>query len=515
MKQKKKPFLLCVLDGLGLNPRTEGNAVKAARMPNFDRLWAQCPCTTLTTFGERVGLPEGQMGNSEVGHLNIGAGRVIEQWLLRISNALKRNSLATSESYANLLKCIPAPGRIHVMGLFSDGGVHSHSDHLYLLLARLSADFSGGIFLHIITDGRDTSPHRAGQQIADLEQFLRRHPRIQVATVSGRFYAMDRDKRWERTSRAFQAVVGRVGVPAMSAREAIEASYAAETTDEFIEPFVIGDPKISASFAPTAADGLIFFNFREDRARQIVAALCTEDFDGFKRSVVPFDARRSLGFTEYDKRSYLPYLFGLIDIKNHLGAVVSAAGLTQLRTSETEKYPHVTYFLNGGVETVLPGEERVMVPSPRDVKTYDLKPEMSARGVTDGVVKALESGLYDLIVVNLANCDMVGHTGIFEAAVKAVEVVDECLGRMVAALEAAGGEAIVIADHGNAEQLIDYTTGAPFTSHTMFPVPCLVIGHKGGVTSLRADGALCDVAPTLLKMMGIRQPVEMTGESLL
>jgi 2,3-bisphosphoglycerate-independent phosphoglycerate mutase len=512
MTNSKRTFLLCVLDGLGLNPREEGNAVAKARKPNFDRLSQSCPFTTLTTHGERVGLPEGQMGNSEVGHLNIGAGRVVEQWLLRISNALKKNSLASTASYAGFLKNLSGSSRIHVMGLFSDGGVHSHSDHLYLLLERLSADFKGEILLHLITDGRDTSPHRAGEQIADLERFLAAYPRIHVATLSGRFHAMDRDKRWERTEIAFRAVVSREGAHAPSARAAIEAAYKAGVTDEFIEPCIIGDP--TAPYTPSPTDGFIFYNFREDRARQIVGSLCSQDFSGFPRARVPFDSSRTLGFTEYDAKLHLPFLFEPIEIKNHLGDVISAAGLTQLRTAETEKYPHVTYFLNGGVETILKGEERRMVPSPRDVKTYDLKPEMSAREVTNGVVQAIESRAFDVIVVNLANCDMVGHTGVFDAAVKAVETADECLGRMITALEATGGEAIIIADHGNAEQMIDYETGAPFTSHTTFPVPCIVVGHPGAKT-LRPGGALCDVAPTLLAMMGLKKPAEMTGTSLL
>jgi 2,3-bisphosphoglycerate-independent phosphoglycerate mutase len=501
------PLLICILDGLGLNPNPRGNAVAVAKKPVLDKLFATQPMTTLVTHGERVGLPEGQMGNSEVGHLNIGAGRVVEQWLLRISRALSRGAIRDSAAYATLHQEVSGQGALHIVGLFSDGGVHSHSEHLYLLLDRISADFKSTIYLHLITDGRDTSPHRALDQVKDLEsRIAQKYPHIKIATVCGRFYAMDRDKRWERVERAYKAIRLKDAPRAVSASQWIAASYEAKTTDEFIEPAVIDPTPVGEK------DGIIFWNFREDRMREIVRVLCIENFADFPRPAPIFSAARVLCFTEYDHSFGLPFLFEPIEIKNHLGEVLSAQGLRQLRTAETEKYPHVTYFFNGGIEKAYSGEERVLIPSPRDVKTYDLKPEMSAEGVTEVVVNALTSKSADVIVVNLANCDMVGHTGVFEAAVRAVETADTCLGKMLTALDKVSGKAVILADHGNAEQLINYEDGSPFTSHTLFPVPFIVYG--AGKLSLREGGALCDVAPTVLKLLVIPQPQEMTGKSL-
>lgn len=505
-----KPYLLCILDGFGLNPNPHANAVHLARKPNFDALVHTCPNTTLITFGERVGLPAGQMGNSEVGHLNIGAGRVVEQWLLRIQRAFERRTVEAIPAFLNFIRQASGARNIHVMGLFSDGGVHSHSDHLYSLLPLLMQNYSGQICLHLITDGRDTAPNCAAQQLEKLEAYVAAYPALKIATVSGRFYAMDRDKRWERTVQAYNAVALGKGIGAANKRasEVVRGSYASGIGDEFIEPVVL-EP---SPFEPN--DAFVFFNFREDRARQIVAALCSADFNGFVCTAPKPLRERVLCFTQYDDSFDYPYLFELEDINNHLGEVVSNAGLRQLRTAETEKYPHVTYFLNGGIEEPLPGEHRVMIPSPRDVKTYDLKPEMSAFGVTSEVVKALDAGEFDLIVVNLANCDMVGHTGILAAAVKAVETVDICLGQMLEALRRHDGEALILADHGNADQMLDYETGQPHTAHTTHPVPCIVFGNAKA-KALNPGGALCDVAPTLLEMMGIAQPAEMTGRSLL
>ncbi len=522
---KKTPHLLCILDGFGLNPRREGNAVAMAKTPVFSNLWDSQPHSTLTTFGTRVGLPEGQMGNSEVGHLNIGAGRVVEQWLTRISNALRRGDLQASVEWKHFLDVLSTKSKVHVMGLWSDGGVHSHSEHLYLLLKQLRADFQGSIVLHLFTDGRDTSPTRAGEQLQELETLVSELPGISIGSISGRYYAMDRDNRWERTEQAFRAVAGiECKERFSSAREAIERSYANRVTDEFLLPSQI----LSATASPSQIlpeDGLIFFNFREDRARQIIQSLCLQDFSGFKRPAdfKPFSRDQTLCLTQYDETYQLPVLFPPQRIQQHLGQVVSSAGLTQLRTAETEKYPHVTYFLNGGEEQPFKGEDRLLLPSPRDVATYDLKPEMSAVAVTDRVVKAIQDGGYDLIVVNLANCDMVGHTGVVEAAVRAVETVDACLGRMIAAIETHQGVAIILADHGNAEMMIDYETGEPHTAHTMFPVPVIVVDAANGSGKpkatpkhrLRDDGALCDIAPTLLALMKIPQPSEMTGRSLL
>lgn len=502
------PHLLCILDGFGLNPRREGNAIAMAQKPNFDRLWEHDPHTTLTTFGEAVGLTEGQMGNSEVGHLNIGAGRVVEQWLLRIGRALKGGGLASSPVYRKFLAAARTAPVVHLIGLFSDGGVHSHSDHAVQLARNLEVDLPGKIKLHIITDGRDTSPNRALDQISALERELQGSPRTSIATICGRFYAMDRDKRWERVEQAYRSIAEGIGNPAQSAAAWIARSYEQSVTDEFIEPAVIDRSPIGKD------DAVVFWNFRADRMREIVRAVCLGSFSEFERRAALPDPDKVLCFTDYDSTYHLPYLFEQLEIANHLGEVVSKLGIKQLRTAETEKYPHVTYFLNGGIEAEYPGETRVLVPSPRDVKTYDLKPEMSAVGVTDAVVSAIESGQYGLIVVNLANCDMVGHTGVIPAAIKAAETVDACLGRMLAALDERKGVAVILADHGNADQMIDYDTGAPHTAHTLHPVPFIVHGAQASFT-LRQSGALCDVAPTVLELMGISQPSEMTGRSLI
>jgi 2,3-bisphosphoglycerate-independent phosphoglycerate mutase len=503
----KKTTLLCILDGFGFNPNTKANAVALAKKPTIDKLLSTAAHTTLVTHGERVGLPDGQMGNSEVGHLNIGAGRVVEQWLLKISKALKSGVLATSEPYRTFIEATKDAPALHLVGLYSDGGVHSHSEHAELLIRTVAKSFSGPIYVHVITDGRDTSPFRAGEQLPALLSVIKELPNVSLATLSGRYFAMDRDKRWDRVEKAYNAIARGVGSLESDPMIAIKNSYAAKITDEFIEPTVCK----AAPF--NAKDGLIFWNFREDRMREIVAALATPSFDGFERAAPVIEKSRVLCCTEYDHTFHLPYLFEQIFIKNHLGEVVAEAGKKQLRVAETEKYPHVTYFFNGGIETPYAGEDRKVVPSPRDVKTYDLKPEMSAAAVRDTVLEGLKSGLYDFIAVNFANCDMVGHTGVVEAAVKAVETVDSCLGALLSELDAQGGQALIIADHGNAEQLINYEDGTPHTAHTLFPVPCIAYG-KGAPAKLQDGGALCDVTPTLLKMMGIAQPAEMTGKAL-
>lgn len=506
MTTTRKMTLLCVLDGFGLNPDSRGNAIKLAKTPHFSALWERDPHTTLTTHGERVGLPEGQMGNSEVGHLNIGAGRVVEQWLLRISNALRKNVLAESPEYKQFLAAVRDAPAVHLLGLFSDGGVHSHSEHALLLIERIAADYPGKIFVHVITDGRDTSPNRAHEQLPTLLKLTQRIPRVAIATVSGRFHAMDRDKRWERINKAYDAIMLAKAPKVPDLLGYITSSYENKVTDEFIEPAIVTPAPIGPN------DGIVFWNFREDRMREIVKALCVKEFEGFARPVTPIAPERTLCFTEYDHSYHLPYLFAPLEIKNHLGEYLSGLGLAQLRVAETEKYPHVTYFFNGGIEKEYAGEVRQVVPSPRDVKTYDLKPEMSAQGVTDTVKEGIRSGRYDLIVVNLANCDMVGHTGVVEAGVKAVETVDRCLGEMIAELDKAGGQAIILADHGNAEQMIA-ADGTPHTAHTLFPVPFIIHNGPQGIT-LRSGGALCDVAPTVLKAMGIPEPREMTGAAL-
>jgi len=507
----KKTALLCILDGFGLNPNPAANAIAMAKKPVFDSLWDTCPRTTLITHGERVGLPAGQMGNSEVGHLNIGAGRVVAQWLYRISRELKNNALAASSTYQAFLNATKLSPAIHLMGLYSDGGVHSHHEHAKLLIQRVILDYAGPIYLHLITDGRDTSPEKSLQQLPELLDLINNFPRVKIATISGRFFTMDRDKRWERVQKAYNAIALAQGQDASNILRYIEESYSNKITDEFIEPAVVNRAPMGKD------DGIIFWNFREDRMREIVKALCIDPFEGFERPIPSFKRDRVLGFTDYDHTYHLPFLFEQLDIENHLGEALSGLDKTQLRVAETEKYPHVTYFLNGGIEKEYPGEKRHVVPSPRDVKTYDLKPEMSAKAVTDVVVEGIRSGLYDLVVVNLANCDMVGHTGVIEAAVKAVETVDGCLGQMIAALKENGGSGVILADHGNADQMVNYEDGTPHTAHTLHPVPFIIVPGKetfGLPHNLRANGALSDVAPTVLKLMNITQPVEMTGTSL-
>ena len=504
-----KPTLLCILDGFGLNPNSRGNAVAQAKKPHFDSLMARYPHATLVTYGEAVGLPAGQMGNSEVGHLNIGAGRVVEQWLLRISRALEGSFLGESPAYQNFIQATKKSPVVHVVGLYSTGGVHSHAEHLKLLLTKLQRDIPNrAIALHLISDGRDVSPSAFGHDLSDLQKFLEAFPQCSIRSVSGRFFAMDRDKRWERVEAAYDAMVLGRGAAISDPLEYVKKSYAKGITDEFIEPGVVCGAPVDAQ------DAWVFYNFREDRMREIVSAVCAEAFDGFVRTGVIPNPSRVLCFTEYDHTFHLPFLFPQLDITNHLGEVVAAAGIPQLRIAETEKYPHVTYFLNGGIEKPYHHEERKMVPSPRDVKTYDQKPEMSAPGVTELVVEGLRSKRYGLIVVNFANCDMVGHTGVLEAGVKAVETVDGCLGQILATLREVGGQALIIADHGNAEQMINYEDGSPHTAHTTYPVPVIAVDCQGA-TRLRQDGALCDVAPTVLQMLGLSQPKEMTGRSLI
>lgn len=504
-----KTTLLCILDGFGLNPNPVGNAVHLAKKPVIDELLRTCPHATLVTYGERVGLPEGQMGNSEVGHLNIGAGREVEQWLLKISRGLKGNFLSDSPNYTNFISSLVPGGKIHLVGLLSTGGVHSEKKHLSLLLERLTSTVQNEIVLHLISDGRDVSPHAFKDDLRQLIEQLSSQPTVTIGSVCGRFFAMDRDKRWERVEKAYSAMTLGKGTKVSIAEleKKISDSYTAGVTDEFIEPLVTE----ASIFGPQ--DSVVFWNFRADRMREIVSAIALPNFEHFSRPAPIPPSTRVLCFTDYDSTFKLPYLFEQGEIKNHLGEVVSGAGLAQLRIAETEKYPHVTYFLNGGIEEPYKGEERVVVPSPRDVKTYDLKPEMSAFGVTEEVVKGIRSEKYGLIVVNIANCDMVGHTGVLEAGIKAVETADTCLGQMLAALTSVGGQALIIADHGNAEMMVNYSDNSPHTSHTTFPVPVIAYGNPK-IKTLTSHGALCDVAPTILKMMGIAQPTEMTGTPL-
>jgi 2,3-bisphosphoglycerate-independent phosphoglycerate mutase len=514
MTASTKTTLLCILDGLGINPNPIGNAVALAKKPVIDQLLARHPNATLTTFGERVGLPAGQMGNSEVGHLNIGAGRVVEQWLLRISRALAGPFVRESAAYRDFIAASRGSPTLNVIGLLSTGGVHSHSEHLALLLPLLASALPDTqIALHLISDGRDVAPTAFQHDLAALRAVTDRIPKCSIRSICGRFYAMDRDKRWERVQSAYNAIACGVGHPIQKPESYIQESYAKGVTDEFIEPAVIDSRGVGVN------DAYVFFNFREDRMREIVSALCSDEFKEFERSAPVPAPERVLCFTQYDRSLGLPFLFEQHEITNHLGEVVAKQGIKQLRVAETEKYPHVTYFLNGGIEQAYPGEERQIVPSPRDVKTYDLKPEMSAHGVAELVTNGLHSKKFGLIVVNFANCDMVGHTGVVEAGVKAVETVDQCLGEILAALKDVGGQALIIADHGNAEQMINYEDGTPHTAHTTYPVPVILVDYAANAESakvaLRDGGALCDVAPTLLQLMRISQPSEMTGRSLI
>ena len=499
-----KPVVLCILDGWGLRDSREANAPALAETPNFDRLMATCPHATLVTFGPDVGLPKGQMGNSEVGHTNIGAGRVVAMDLGQIDLAIEDGSYSEQQAirdFAARLK--DTGGRAHLMGVVSDGGVHGHVAHL-VETARLLADQGIPVVIHAITDGRDVAPTSAPDFMADM---LGKLPLgAQVVTVTGRYYAMDRDNRWDRVQTAFDAMVNGKGALADSAQSAIATAHAEGKTDEFIPATVIGDYD-----GMRPADGLFCLNFRSDRAREILEAMGNPDFDGFAREMPQLSAR--LGMVEYSDRHVAWYdaVFPKRDIRNTLGEWVAKHGRSQFRLAETEKYPHVTFFLNGGKETPEDGEDRQMPKSPK-VATYDLQPEMSSVEVTDDFVAAIEKG-YDLIVTNYANPDMVGHTGDLDAAIKACEAVDRGLGRVLAALEKAGGAMVVCADHGNCETMVDPETGGPHTSHTTNLVPVILYGGPAGATI--HDGRLADLAPTLLQLMGLDQPAEMTGRSLI
>jgi 2,3-bisphosphoglycerate-independent phosphoglycerate mutase len=503
--QQRRPVMLVVLDGWGWRDDVADNAVRQARTRTFDRLWASCPHAFLHTSGRDVGLPPGQMGNSEVGHLNIGAGRLVQQDLPRINDAVAEGKLPHTAALRRLIERMQqSGGTCHLIGLASPGGVHSHQDHA-VALARVLAQANVPTRVHAFTDGRDTPPRSAGDDIARLLAAL--PPSVRVATVSGRYYAMDRDKRWERVAKAYGAIAQGEGPHFTDAGAVIADAYAHDVSDEFVVPAVVGDYR-----GMRDGDGVLCFNFRADRVREILAALLDPTFTGFARPrSIRFAA--AAGMTQYSAEldALLDTIFLPQTLANVLGQIVAAAGRTQLRMAETEKYPHVTYFLNGGEERQYSGEDRIMVPSPK-VATYDLKPEMSAPELTDKAVEAIDSGKYDLIVLNYANPDMVGHTGSLPAAIKAVETVDAGLGRIADAISRAGGALLVTADHGNCELMRDPDTGGPHTAHTTNPVPVVLMG--GGDVAL-AEGRLADVAPTLLALMGLPQPKEMTGVSLL
>lgn len=505
----RKPLILMILDGWGINPDPANNAVAQARTPNLDRLLAEYPHTRIRTSGMAVGLPDGQMGNSEVGHLNLGAGRIVYQDLTRITKSIQDGDFFTNPV---LLDCISSVkkrgGRLHLAGLLSDGGVHSHNTHLYALLALAKQQGVTDTFVHCLLDGRDTPPQSGAGYLEELEAEMTRVGHGRIATVIGRFYGMDRDNRWERVEKAYHAMVLGQGNQADSAAEAIQASYGAGVTDEFVLPTVI-----DTAATINDGDGIVFFNFRSDRAREITRALTSEQFDGFPRQRVPALAGY-VCMTEYDATFGLPVAYGQEELSNILGGVLADAGLNQLRIAETEKYAHVTFFFNGGVETPFLNEDRALIPSPKEVTTYDQKPEMSAYLVADELVKRLEQDRYDVVILNFANCDMVGHTGILSAAIKAVEAVDSCVGKVVEKVRSLGGTVLITADHGNAEQMVD-EQGEPHTAHTCNPVWLLLVDDQRKEAQLKEDGKLADLAPTMLKLLGLPQPNEMTGESLL
>ena len=503
----KQPLALIILDGFGCREETKGNAIAAARTPHLDHLMACCPHTRIGASGMDVGLPDGQMGNSEVGHTNIGAGRIVYQELTRITKSFDEGEALGNPALTAAMENARRPGQaLHLMGLLSDGGVHSHIRHLYGLMEMARRFAVERVYLHCFMDGRDVPPTSGIEFIAALQQKIKELGLGQIATVSGRYYAMDRDNRWERVKLAYDAIVNGEGNKDPDPVAVMRKSYDAGVTDEFIVPTVVTE-----GAGIKAGDSVIFFNFRPDRARELTRTLVDPDFAGFEREK-GFFPLTYICMTQYDATmpnvevAYRPE-----SLANTLGEYLSRLGKTQLRIAETEKYAHVTFFFNGGVEAPYEGEDRVLIPSPK-VATYDLQPEMSAYAVTDEAVRRIESGRYDVIILNYANCDMVGHTGVFEAAVKAVEAVDTCLGRLLAALEKAGGRALLTADHGNADQMAD-ENGAPFTAHTTNPVPFVAIGF--GDVKLRSGGRLADIAPTMLQAMGLPQPEEMTGRSLL
>lgn len=503
------PLLLVIMDGYGLAEAGPGNAVSLARTPNLDALFERYPDSRLCASGLAVGLPEGQMGNSEVGHLNIGAGRVVYQELTRIDQAIEDGSIFRNEVLAEAMDSAIAAGRaVHFMGLVSDGGVHSHISHLHALLEMARARRAERVYVHCFLDGRDVSPTSGAGFVRELEQRLAARGEGRVATVTGRYYAMDRDRRWERVERAWRALVLGEGGKTEVASDAIERSYAAGVTDEFVEPTVVTEAGEPIAVLDDG-DAVVFFNFRPDRAREITRALVDPDFDGFERPTRP--ELRFVCLTEYDPTIPAPVAFPKDLPCCVLADVLAEAGLRQLHIAETEKYAHVTFFLNGGAEAPKAGEVRVLVPSPK-VATYDLQPEMSAPEVTRELVAAIDEDRADFYVVNFANCDMVGHTGVLDAAVRAVEAVDAGVGAVVDAIVRAGGEAVVTADHGNAERMVA-PDGEAFTAHTVDDVPVIVVSDRVG--GLRDGGILADVAPTLLDLMGVEPPSEWTGTSLL
>ena len=507
----KKPYALIIMDGYGVNERHEGNAIFEAKTPNMDKYMAECPNTIVHASGMEVGLPEGQMGNSEVGHTNIGAGRIVYQELTRITKAIDDGDFFENEELvAAVENCKKNNSALHLMGLLSDGGVHSHNKHLYGLLEMAKKNGLDKVYVHCFLDGRDVPPSSGADFVEALVGKLREIGTGKIASVMGRYYAMDRDNRWERVTKAYSAMVLGEGLKDTSAVNAVKKSYNNDVTDEFVEPTVITDDAGAPVGTISENDSVIFFNFRPDRAREITRTIVDKEFSGFERE---FFNTHFVCMTQYDaSMPNVHVAFKPQTLEDTFGEYISKKGLRQLRIAETEKYAHVTFFFNGGVEAVYDGEDRALINSPK-VATYDLQPEMSAVEVTDEVVKRIESGAYDVIILNFANCDMVGHTGVFEAAVKAVETVDTCLGRTVDAILKMGGTALITADHGNADQMVDYDTKEAFTAHTTNVVPLVLIG-SGDDVKLK-PGRLADLAPTMLDLMGLEKPEKMSGESLL
>ena len=504
----KKPVILMILDGFGVGLEAEkrGDAIKAAKKPNIDKLFAENPVTKIGASGLDVGLPDGQMGNSEVGHTNIGAGRIVYQELTRITKSIEDGEFFENEALLKAVDNVAQEGKaLHIMGLLSNGGVHSHNTHMYAIVELAKKKGVKNVYVHAFLDGRDVPPTSGKDFVEECANKLKEIGLGKIATVMGRYYAMDRDNRWDRVEKAYSAMVYGEGNKACCPVKAVEESYADDVTDEFVVPTVCEE---NATVKP--GDSIVFFNFRPDRAREITRTFVDPEFKGFERKN-GFFPLTYVCMTQYDaSMPNVEVAFKPQSLKNTIGEYISNKGMTQLRIAETEKYAHVTFFFNGGVEQPYEGEDRILVKSPA-VATYDLQPEMSAYEVTDKLVAAIKTGKYDMIILNYANCDMVGHTGVFEAAVKAVEAVDECVGEVVTAIREMDGVALITADHGNADKMID-TDGSPFTAHTTNLVPFCVVGYP---CELREGGRLADIAPTMLKIMGLPQPAEMTGESII
>lgn len=511
-KGNNRLHMLIILDGWGINPETQGNAVKLATTPNLDSLFQKYPNTQLKCSGKAVGLPEGIMGNSEVGHLNIGAGRIVYQDLLRIDMDIHERNFSKNTSLNHVMNCVNEKGStLHLMGLVSDGGVHSQLTHLFALL-DMAKEKNVNVHVHALLDGRDTPPHSGKDYIKRLQEHIQKIGHGKISTICGRFYAMDRDTRWDRIEKAYRLYTLREGIREDDPVKAVKNSYDRGETDEFVKPIAIGSEEDDSPRSIADNDGVIFFNFRADRAREITKAFTDNDFSFFKRESMP-KLCEYVCMTLYDEEFDLPIAFPPVHMEQIFGEIISQQGLRQLRIAETEKYAHVTYFFNGGEEAAFKNEDRCLIPSPRDVATYDLKPEMSAYEVTEEVLSRIKSNQYNLIVLNFANMDMVGHTGVLEAGIKAVETVDSCVGKITKEVLSQNGVLYITADHGNAEKMIANDSGA-HTAHTTHPVPFILVDNssKNGILK---TGSLCDIAPTVLHRMGIKQPDKMTGATLI